>query len=190
MKYLESYKTFELKDETYLSAASKLSKNHPERAKKLRSFVDDRQSLDIDYLDPRSMNGVFIWDGVTPKVSQNKYYITDVSVRPNILRNNYTLIKGNGNDIEVLLESVNDRCTVVINNFYTDSEYVGLPYSIANYGTPWGSPGYHDKYQEIITHFPSNFYFTDRKSARIFMEIVERESKEELVFSINDIYKS
>lgn len=178
MRFIKRYKTFELKDETYLSTADRLEKNHPKRARALRKHVDDRQSVDIDYIDPRPLNGM----------GGNRYYITDVEVVPN---ETYVgrITKGNGNDIIVTLESVNDIFNLYIYNFYTDSAS-GMTHHINTYHTPWGPPGYSSKTKEMIMNFPSTFYFVDRKSARIFMEVVEKEAGEKLLFSINDAYIS
>ena len=178
MKFIKRYKTFELKDETYLSAAERLEKNHPKRARRLRKHVDDRQNIDIAYIDPRPLKGM----------GHNTYYITNVRVQPNTIYDN--IVEGNGNDIIVDLESVNDMFTLHINNFYTDNIYGALGHSMTQYGTPWGVPGYSSKTKEVIMNFPSTFYFLDRKSARIFMEVVEKETGEKLLFSINDIYIS
>ena len=70
MKHLSKYKTFErLNDETYLSAADKLKRNHPERSSRLKKWVDDKQNIDINYIDPRQMQAM---GGI--------YYITNVIV--------------------------------------------------------------------------------------------------------------
>lgn len=172
MKFIKHYKTFELKDETYLSAASKLSKNHPERAKRLRKWVDDKQNIDINYIDPRPLNAM-----------GNVYYITDVSTETSTL--------GEHEDVNIIveLESVNDFYSLVIYN-WRNSQFNGIDMTLNQYGTPWGPPGYSRKDDTPIYEFPDNFYFSDRKSARIFMDVVKRESGQDLIFSINDTYKS
>ena len=175
MKYLKRYKTFELKDETYLSAADKLQRNHPNRAKSLRKWVDDKQTSDIDYIDPRPLNAM-----------NNVYYITDIVLN--------TLVKGD--EIRVTLESVNDVYTLVIWNWVdVDNIYNGLTSMLLNYGTPWGSPGYNKRIDDKTLGLPGNefpdiFYFSDSKYAKIFMDIVEKETGDKLKFTINDIYKS
>lgn len=48
MKYIKKFNE-ELDNKTYLSAADKLSYNHPNRAKKLRDHVDYKEQPVIDY---------------------------------------------------------------------------------------------------------------------------------------------
>ncbi len=174
MKYLKKYKAFELKSSTYLSAADKLSKNHPERSKKLRQWVDNSGDVDINYLDPRPLYS-----------KDNVYYITKVYVQPD------DTFGGLGNNIEVTLESASDIYTLWIYNWLSDGQHLtSVTNTIETYGTPWASPGYTRKDDQPIMSFPDKFYLDDRKSARIFMEIVEKEAGEKLLFSLNDIYKS
>ena len=183
MKYLKKYKTFELNDETYLSAADKLQKNHPERSKNLRKWVDDKQTSDIDYIDPRPLNAM-----------DNVYYITKVLVQ------DYHTSDDDKNII-VDLKSVNDIYSLSILNFNGErvtfgiGTSIGMQYSINTYGSPWGPPGYSKRKDDpsldmMGNVFPTEFYFDDRKSARIFMDIVERESGQKLLCSVNDMYKS
>lgn len=176
MKFIKQYKTFELNDETYLSAADKLKRNHPDRSNRLRKWVDDRQNIDIDYLDPRPMNAM---GGI--------YYITNVLV--------YDYNEDGNKTIVVDLESVSDTYNLTITNYRGDNDYTGIKYDITTYGTPWGMPGYSTKKDDstlgmLGNEFPQVFYFSDRKSARTFMDIVRKESNETLLFSVNDIYKS
>ena len=173
MKYL---KTFEkLNDETYLSAADKLEKNHQDRARNLRKFVDDQQNIDIDYLDPRPMYS-----------KDNVYYVTDVNVVPD------SNIERDGNNIDVLIESVTDSYTLMISNWNDDNQYsTSIENTIRNGGTPWFQPpGYNTKGDKALLVFPLEFFFKDRRSARVFKDIVERESGEKLLCSVNDMYKS
>lgn len=173
MKYLMTIS--ELKDSTYLSAADKLERNHPSRAAKLRKFVDDRYTVDIDYIDPRPLSAM---DGV--------YYVTGVKVTPSVDGDNLKTIL-------VDLESVNEICHLTINNYIDEGNvYFGMLYDFNRSGLPFSSmrnsktklsPRELDIEKDV-------FYFSDRKSARAFIEIVESESGEKLLFSVNDIYKS
>lgn len=178
MKYLQKYKTFELKGETYLSAADKLQRNHPDRAKNLRKWVDDKQTSDIDYIDPRPLNAM-----------NNIYYITNVLVQ------DYHTSDDDKNII-VDLKSVNDIYSLSILNFNGErTTSIGMQYNINTYGSPWGPPGYSKRKDDpslgmMGNEFPTEFHFDDRKSAKIFMDIVEKEAGEKLLFSVNDIYKS
>lgn len=172
MKHLKSYTVFELRDSTYLSAADRLEKNHPERAKSLRKWVDDKYTVDIDYLDPRPLSAM-----------NSIYYVTDVSVQPSI--------EGldNAKSILVTLESVNDFYHIVINNYkQEDNVYIGIPYSMRVNGFPYYSTRANKSGKYDDTY--DKFYFSDRSSARSFIDIVQRESGEKLLFTINDIYKS
>jgi hypothetical protein len=183
MKHLKYLKTIsELKDSTYLSAADGLERNHPERAQRLRKFVDDKYMVDIDYIDPRPLLAM---DGV--------YYVTSVQVDPSIDNNNLKTI-------QVCLESVNELCILAINNYIDEgNEYFGMLYDLKRTGFPYyafrnsktNKSMNSALSSEIMNILPSQvFYFSDRKSARAFIEIVESESGEKLLFSVNDIYKS
>lgn len=173
MKYLKSIS--ELKDSTYLSAADKLERNHPKRASRLRKFVDDKYTVDINYIDPRPLMAM---DGV--------YYVTDVKVIQSIEG-------GTGKTIKVNLESVNEICYLNINNYIDEGNvYFGMLYDFNRSGLPFSSMR-DSKTKSKPTELNIEkdvFYFSDRKSARSFIDIVERESGEKLLFSINDIYKS
>jgi hypothetical protein len=172
MKHLKPYTLFELRDNTYLSAADRLEQNHPERAKSLRKWVDDKYTVDINYLDPRPLSAM-----------NSIYYVTDVSVQPS------TEGLDNAKSISVTLESVNDFYHILINNYKQEgNEYIGILYSMRINGFPYYSTRTKKSGEYDDTH--DKFYFSDRSSARSFIDIVQRESGEKLLFTINDIYKS
>ena len=171
MKYLK--RIFELKDETYLKAADRLEKNHPERSKNLRKFVDYRQTYDINYIDNRPLNAM-----------NDIYYITDIS----------TLKDGlNSENINIIieLESANNVVTLHIPNYIPQYDFLGIKYNIINYGTPWGDSVTYSNKNNLNPMIPKqDFYFSDRKSAINFIKILEDNIDDKLLFSINDIYKS
>ena len=175
MKFIKRYKTFELKDETYLSAADRLEGLHPRRARALRKHVDDRQGVDIGYIDPRPLLGT----------GHNRYYITKVEVMPDNL--------GHGNIIYVDLESVKSKVYLVIPNYESENGLLGWRHNVNHFNTPWGIVPVDRRVKSgdtTIDHRTEPFWFLDRKSARLFMDIVEKEAGEKLLFSINDIYMS
>lgn len=175
MNHIIPYKVFELKDETYLSAANRLEGLHPKRARALRKFVDDRQTVDIDYIDPRPLLAT----------GRNLYYITNVEVMLDGL--------GNGNIIYVDLESVNSIVRIVIPNYESENGLLGWRANVNRFRTPWGLVSIDNKIKSgdsTLDYRTETFYFLDRKTAKTFMEIVEGESGEKLRFSINDIYMS
>jgi len=166
MRFLKKY--FELKDETYLRAADRLVKNHPMRASKLRKWVDDKQDIDINYIDPRPI-----------QTSSGVYYITNLNspTTEEWVDNRLT----NLTSISVRLESVNDVYALHIPN-----NKIELKYMLDTWGRIWHA-SYFSKTEDKQS-VDMEFLISDRKSARNFMDIIKSETGLDLEFSINDVY--
>jgi hypothetical protein len=183
MKYLKTYKLYELKSDTYLSAADKLEDLHPARAKNLRQYVDDQQKVDIDYIDPRPFH-----------INNDIYYIT------NITKQEYEA--GGGLEegelamrIDITLKSTttSDEWVeiVIFNNENFIKDDIKLDGSPINrvkikykeyVGTEWE--------EERERTLSRRFFFETRKEARAFLSIIENELGIKMLIKANQIYKS
>lgn len=186
MKHLKSYKLFELKTSTYLSAADKLDNFHPSRAEKLRKWADEKSQEiedDVYYLDPRSF---YINDDV--------YYITNISDEK---------YKGYGNLSDTLLHRINitlsssttdDKIEVVL---FNNREVIDV--DIKDDGTvfnnvkivikdEWEPTGEYRRRFDSVTK--KEFWLNDRKEARAFIQIIENELGIKLELKANEIYKT
>ena len=183
MRFIKSYKLFELKASTYLSAADKLDKFHPARAEKLRKWADEKQQEIEDdyYLDPRSF---YLNDDV--------YYITNIS------DDKY---KGRGTLSNVLLHRINvtlsssttdDRIEIVLfnNREVIDGDIIDFSTAFSNVSLvrkdEWGDEYKRDFYSVTKKEFALN----NRKEARAFIQIIENELGIKLELKANEIYKT
>ena len=184
MIHLKSYKLFELKASTYLSAADKLDKLHPVRAKKLRKWADEKQQEiedDVYYLDPRSFY-----------LNNDVYYITDITEQKH---------KGGGNLSDVLLHRINvtmsssttdDKIEIILfnNREVIDSDIEDYGNAFTNVSLvrkdEWGDEYKRDFYSVTKKEFTLN----NRKEARAFIQIIENELGIKLELKANEIYKT
>lgn len=184
MKYLKTYKLYELKSDTYLSAADKLEDLHPSRAKKLRKYVDDQQKVDIDYLDPRPFH-----------INNDIYYITKIDkeeyeagsgVLPEgelICRIDITLKSSTTSDEWIGVRLFNNEKFIK-----DDIDLDGSPINriVLKYkefvGTEW-----EEERQRTLSR---SFFFENRKEARAFLSIIESELGIKMIIKTNQIYKS
>ena len=181
MKHIKSYKVFELKSSTYLSAADKLDKFHPARAKKLRKWADEQQESDVNYIDPRTFY-----------INNDVYYVTDISDEK------YT---GFGDLSDTLLH----RIDVTLSSSTTDDKIKIMLFNnreviesdIKDFGTAldnvniirkdsWGDE--HKRRFYSVTG--KEFSFNNRKEARNFIQIIENYLGIKLVLRANEIYKT
>jgi hypothetical protein len=79
MKHIKTYKIFELRDNTYLSAADRLEQNHPERAKSLRKWIDDEYTVESNDDDADTMARYQLFSADTTMAFDfNREFITDI----------------------------------------------------------------------------------------------------------------
>lgn len=156
----------ELNTETYLSAADRLSRNHPERAKALRRWVE--RDIDIDYISPLP----FEIDGDT-------FYLTKVKLDKELNKYAPVTFRMRSTDDElsgsIFAGGVKDP---------TDIHSALITGNEIKYGRKknrnWVDCG--------------NLKFSSRKEAREFIKLIEQETGEKwsniTKLTINDIYKS
>lgn len=185
MKHIKSYKVFELKSSTYLSAADKLDKLHPSRAEKLRKWADERQQEfeddNVYYLDPRTFY-----------INNDVYYITNISDEK---------YNGFGDLSDVILHKINvtmsstttdDRIEIVLfnNREVIDSDMRDFGSTLTNVSLVrkdvWGEENKRDFYSAT----KKEFWINNREEARAFIQIIENELGIKLVLRVNEIYKS